>query len=315
LGSLEESRSRLKGVQDRIAQLEADFEESNSKKLQLESDVKQCAERLERAQKLIGGLGGERDRWTEGVAQLNKDYVNIIGDVLISSGSIAYLGPFTSIFRKRLIDMWLGSLVDLSLPHTSGVDIVQTLGDPVTIRQWNIASLPSDDHSTQNGCIMAQARRWPLLVDPQTQANRFIKNMGKDKAMAPNGLEVVKLTEKSFLRTLENGVRFGKWVLLENVGEKLDAALEPILQQQTFTQGSQLMIRLGDSTIPYNEGFRFFITTKLPNPHYPPEISVKVSATSVYLNIYSEYMDWVYKQTWNHFWCYLEACQLGSNVN
>ena len=37
------------------------------------------------------------------------------------------------------------------------------------------------------------------------------------------------------------------------------------------------MIKLGDSVIPYNDSFKFFITTKLPNPHYPPEVAVKVS--------------------------------------
>ena len=111
---------------------------------------------------------------------------------------------------------------------------------------------------------MSTARRWPLLIDPQTQANRYIKNIGKE-----HGLEVTKPTNRNFLRTLENGVRFGRWILLESVSEKLDAALEPVLQQQIFMQDGSPMIKLGDNTVPYNENFRFFMTTKLPNPHYP----------------------------------------------
>ena len=47
-----------------------------------------------------------------------------------------------------------------------------------------------------------------------------------------NGLDVLKLTDKDFLRSLENAVRFGKPCLLENVGEELDPALEPILLKQ-----------------------------------------------------------------------------------
>lgn len=38
-----------------------------------------------------------------------------------------------------------------------------------------------------------------------------------------------------------------------------------------------LLCQVGDSTIPWNDQFRFFMTTKLSNPHYPPEVSVKVS--------------------------------------
>jgi len=67
------------------------------------------------------------------------------------------------------------------------------------------------------------------------------------------------------------------YVLLENVQGVLDAALEPILLQQKFKQGGQDMIKLGDNTIPYNDSFRFFLTTKLANPHYASEVQVKIS--------------------------------------
>ena len=65
-------------------------------------------------------------------------------------------------------------------------------------------------------------------------------------------------------------------VLLENIGEDLDPILEPLLLKQTFKQGGSICIRLGDSTIEYSPDFRFYITTKLRNPHYLPETSVKV---------------------------------------
>ena len=34
---------------------------------------------------------------------------------------------------------------------------------------------------------------------------------------------------------------------------------------------------LGDSTVEYNENFRFYMTTKLPRPHYRPEVAVKAT--------------------------------------
>lgn len=55
------------------------------------------------------------------------------------------------------------------------------------------------------------------MLPCQGQANRYIKNMGKDPTFSLNGIDVIKLTDKNFLRTLENGIRFGRWVLLENV--------------------------------------------------------------------------------------------------
>ena len=42
-----------------------------------------------------------------------------------------------------------------------------TLGDPVKIRAWQIAGLPVDAFSIDNGIIVDNARRWPLMIDPQ----------------------------------------------------------------------------------------------------------------------------------------------------
>lgn len=72
-----------------------------------------------------------------------------------------------------------------------------------------------------------------------------------------NGLDVVKLTDKDFLRSLENAVRFGKPCLLENIAEELDPALEPILLQQTFKQAGSTVIKLGDSVVPYHDDFKY----------------------------------------------------------
>ncbi len=99
------------------------------------------------------------------------------------------------------------------------------------IRQWNIWGLPKDDFSTENAISVDQGRRWPLCIDPQGLANGWIRRMEKDA-----GLQVIKLSDANYLRTLENAIQFGKPVLLENILESLDASLEPLLQKQTFKQ-------------------------------------------------------------------------------
>ena len=76
---------------------------------------------------------------------------------------------------------------------------------------------------------------------------------------------------------MELAIQFGKWVLLENIGEYIDPALEPILLQQKVKQGQNWTIKVGERSIPYNDNFKFFLTTTLPNPHYSPETSVKVT--------------------------------------
>ena len=51
---------------------------------------------------LIGGLADEKVRWAESVAQFDEMLVNVVGDVMIASGCVAYLGAFT-VSTSRLI--------------------------------------------------------------------------------------------------------------------------------------------------------------------------------------------------------------------
>ena len=277
MGQLAKAKATLNDVNKRLHELERAYNDAVEKKNQLEEKETRCKIQLSNADKLIGGLGGEESRWKETVTSLSVAYTNVLGDVLVSAGTISYLGPFTSDFRAKLVSGWQRTLFDLEIPHSRGCNLESTLSDPVRVRSWQLCSLPSDSLSTQNAIIIDNGRRWPLLIDPQGQANRYIRSMAKDNSFAENGMDVVKLSDKNFLRTLENGIQLGRWVLLENIAETLDAAIEPILLQQKFKQGGQEVMKLGESVIPYNNSFRFWMTTKLANPHYSPEIQVKVS--------------------------------------
>lgn len=97
------------------------------------------------------------------------------------------------------------------------------------------------------------SRRWPLIIDPQGQANRWIKNMEKE-----NNLNIIRLTQADYGRALENALQFGQPVLLEHIGEELDAILEPILLKETFKQAGAICIKFGDAIIEYNDDFRYF---------------------------------------------------------
>ena len=242
------------------------------KKDQLEKQVDSVSKQLVRAEKLIGSLGDERDRWTDCARDLENKFIALTGDVLISSGIIAYLGAFTKAYRDECVNQWIALCRERNIPCSDTVSLYAILADPVKVRSWILSGLPNDSFSIDNGVMITNSRRWPLMIDPQGQANRWIKNLEKSKS-----LQVIKMSDGDYIRTLENAVQFGTPVLLENVGEELDPVLEPLLLKQTFKQGGVMCIRLGDSTVEYSPEFRFYITTKLRNPHYLPELSTKVT--------------------------------------
>ncbi|XP_063980239.1 dynein axonemal heavy chain 7-like [Diachasmimorpha longicaudata] len=270
--ALEIKRAQYKEVQQKLERL-MDLLKQRTDELQAMNDEEQeCKQKLQRAEELIGGLGGEHDRWSETAKILGELYFKLTGDILIGSGVVAYLGVFTMQYRQAQIENWVRLCTELNIYCTKDFLLGQVLGDPVSIRSWNIFGLPTDLFSVDNGIIVFKSRRWPLMIDPQGQANKWVKNMEKDA-----GIHVIRLNQSDYTRVLENAIQFGQPVLMENVGEELDAVLEPLLLKQTFKTAGSLCIKLGDSVVEWNDKFRFYITTKLRNPHYLPEIAVKVT--------------------------------------
>lgn len=245
-------RSQLQEVRDRLAKLEELLAERRAEYQAMTDEVNECEARLRRARELIGGLGGEYTRWSDTAKELGERYYKLTGDILIGSGIVAYLGVFTTQYRQQQIDNWVQICTDLQVICTKDYQLTQILGDPVLIRSWNIFGLPSDLFSVDNAIIVTNSRRWPLMIDPQGQANKWVKNMEKE-----NNIHVIRLSQSDYMRVLENAIQFGQPVLLENVGEELDAALEPLLMKQTFKSGGAECIKVGDSVIEYSANFRY----------------------------------------------------------
>ena len=76
------------------------------------------------------------------------------------------------------------------------------MSDPVQQRAWSLAGLPTDKQSVENAIIMTNARRRPLVIDPQGQAIKFIKSLGRDVSLAPNGFDAMRQVCAPFTHNL-----------------------------------------------------------------------------------------------------------------
>jgi dynein heavy chain len=109
------------------------------------------------------------------------------------------------------------------------------------------------------------------MIDPQGQCNRWLK-----KQEVHRKLKVIKLTDDNFIRNLENCIQFGTPVLIENLGTEISAALSPVLLKQTYKKGATTYLKMGENVLIYSNDFYLYMTTKLRNPHYLPEICTQV---------------------------------------
>jgi dynein heavy chain len=215
--ALRKAQEELQAVVEKVQELQNKYDNSIATKDRLTSESATLTMKLERADQLVNGLSGERTRWEGSIDGLNKDLENAVGDCAIAAAFLSYAGPFNSDFRYVLVkETWMPMVEKLNIPMSKGFDFASFLAKPTDVREWNLKGLPGDAFSVENGVLVTRGRRWPLMIDPQAQANKWIKNLE-----AEAGLKAVDLKMSDWMRTMENAIQFGSPVLIQDVLEEL----------------------------------------------------------------------------------------------
>ena len=96
-------------------------------------------------------------------------------------------------------------------------------------------------------------------------------------------MRVSTLTDKRFRNQLEDAMSFGQPLLLENVEEVVDPILDPVLDKKIEKSGRGLKVVLADKEVEYSETFRMYMTTRMGNPHFSPELCAQVTTKGLAL--------------------------------
>lgn len=267
--SLKKCQDRVKELTNRLNQLLQRYTAAENEKAEIEERARKTEEKLELAERLVNGLADENVRWAESIDQLQQRDKTFVGDVLIAAAFLSYVGAFTRNYREMLVnEKWIPDLQSREIPMTEDIDVLYgVLTDEAEVAQWNNESLPADRVSTENGSIVCNCKRWPLLIDPQLQGIKWIKHKE-----SKNNLQIVQLSQRKYLDVIENAIFNGFPVIIENIHETIDSILEPLLTRSFTRRGRTDYIKLGDKEIEYHPNFRLYLQTKLSNPHYRPEI-------------------------------------------
>ncbi|NWX18802.1 DYH8 protein, partial [Aegotheles bennettii] len=270
---LAKAQEVLDEKQAELDKVQAKFDAAMKEKMDLLNDAETCRRKMQAASALIDGLSGERVRWTQQSKEFKSQINRLVGDVLLCTGFLSYCGPFNQIFRKLLLkDLWEAEMRAHKIPFSENLNLISMLVDPPTISEWNLQGLPGNDLSIQNGIIVTKATRYPLLVDPQTQGKSWIKKKEQE-----NDLQVTTLNDKYFRTHLEDSLSLGRSLMIEDIGEELDPVLDNVLEKNFMKSGTSFKVKVGDKEVDVMSSFRLYITTKLPNPAFTPEINAKTA--------------------------------------
>jgi len=270
LKALEESLRKYQ-MEQKNAIHELEVGKQRQEELQRQKDLLEL--RLDAARRLTSGFSSERVRWSDDKLKLQKQLECLIGDCVLGSSFLCYLGPLNQEYRQKLlIDIFKADLIDRGVPVTQNFSLGLFLADEAEIFGWRGEGLPADELSIQNGLLITRANRFPLCIDPQLQVVRWIKQHVGDKT-----LRTTSFQDPEFARILENAIQFGLVVLFEGIDEFIDPLVTPILEKTIITQGSRKVIKFNDKDLDYDDNFRLYMTTKLTSPNYSPEVSSRVA--------------------------------------
>ncbi|CAG9319005.1 unnamed protein product [Blepharisma stoltei] len=258
---LKVKKKELSAIQNQLNGLIDVQTQKESERGQILQAIIKNKQKILRAEKLIGGLGGEMQRWTVTSRLLSTSLVNLVGDIVLGSAFVTFLGPFPLSYREACMEKWQTLVTQQGVNSSESFDLMGMFGDAVTIREWIANELPNDGYSVENAIILKTSLKYSICIDPQSQAYRWLKNMHQ-------GIPITRFSDRRFLSILETAIQLGSAVIV-NIEESLDPVLQPILNKEYIQSGS---IKFSDMELRFNPEFKLYLISRLNNPHYHPEI-------------------------------------------
>lgn len=112
------------------------------------------------------------------------------------------------------------------------------------------------------------------MIDPQSQAINWIK--AREPVLEQRDF-IFTITNPQLKDRIRIPIEDGACALIENIEEELDVLLDPLLEKQYVTKGRKKIIKLGDTEMDFVESFKLFMTSRLGNPHFSPELAAKTT--------------------------------------
>ncbi|KAJ5066878.1 intein-containing dynein axonemal heavy chain 10 precursor [Anaeramoeba ignava] len=265
---LDKIQKEVESLSQMLRQFEMEYEKATQELELLKKQAQLMQERLFRASQLITGLGAEKLRWTAQSQSLKKRKTRLVGDCLLCASFLGYCGPLNAEFRAKVLEEVKHKLTKEEIPLTSTLQVQELLTTDAEINKWQSEGLPIDQTTVENGILASFGRgmRFPLLIDPQNQLVRWIKQRHT------KNLDVSTFDTNNFLQQLVLAIQYGKHFVFEGADSGFDPVVDPILFKNLKSTGGRKTVNVADKEVDWDDDFMLYLSTKQQNPELSPEI-------------------------------------------
>lgn len=106
-----------------------EYEATKAEEDRLKAQKDDCEKKYKRAGSLIEKLASENINWQHSLAAMKISKENLVGDILICSGIIAYLGVFVQVYRTECIKNWIDMIRTFNIKSNQEISINAILGN------------------------------------------------------------------------------------------------------------------------------------------------------------------------------------------
>lgn len=277
--SLEASQQRLVQCEKELASIDVvvakmrdEFGDKTREAQILTMGLEAAQSTLNKAQGLLGKLGGEKQRWSEQVKELDARLHDLPIRMLLAAAFTTFLGKCSEDARARVVREWEREILE-SLPSSAsskGFDYRKLLSNESELLKWKAMGLPADNLSMENALIVTNSGgdRCPFIIDPASACTTWLQaELAKDTSRP---LSTVQSQDARFVSSVEQAVRFGKTLVVLEV-DSVEPFLYPLVRRDLVRQGPRYVVALGDKVVDYNENFRIYLVTRNPSPPLAPD--------------------------------------------
>lgn len=116
--------------------------------------------------------------------------------------------------REPIVTNWHRKCIEHQIHCSATYSLVESVAEAAAIREWTNCGVPVDNHSIENAIILTTAKRYPLVIDPQDRAGKWIKN-----AERSNSLKTICINSAELTAALRDAVTSGNPILIDEIGK------------------------------------------------------------------------------------------------